>query len=195
MQKLALVLRSKMPVLAAVATVALILSIGTNARGSLHDAWRMLYIPSTSPLFADTRTITHSIDCLLSGQDPYIVRSFDPWSRAYNYPPIWLNARYLGITSRSTNAVATIFALATVFASLLLFRAKTWVSAVIVFFAVASRPVLLAVERGNNEQVIFASLVVGFFLIEHQGPRLKSLFTGLLIVLLTILKIYPVVAA
>ena len=26
-----------------------------------------------TPLFADTRTITHSIDCLLNGQDPYVV--------------------------------------------------------------------------------------------------------------------------
>jgi hypothetical protein len=184
-----------MPVLAAVITIVTLLGIGTYMRGNVADAWQMIRIPSISPLFADTRTITNSIDCLLTGQDPYTVRSFDPWHRLYNYPPIWLQARYLGVTSRSTNLIGTMLALIMAGACLLLFRAKTLVSAFIIFFAMTSRAVLFAVERGNTDQLIFSLLVFGFFLIDRQQAKLKSLFTGLLIGLLTILKIFPVVTA
>ncbi len=184
-----------MPVLAAVITIATLLGIGTFLRGDLTNAWQMIRIRSLRPLFADTRTITNSIDCLLAGQDPYTVRSFDPWNRVYNYPPIWLKARYLGVTSRSTNLIGTMLALGTVGACLLLFRAKTRASAFIIFFAMTSRAVLFAVERGNTDQLVFSLLVFGLFLIDRQRAEVKSLFTGLLIGLLTILKIYPVATA
>jgi Glycosyltransferase family 87 len=188
-------MHSRMPVLAAVITIVTLLGIGTYMRGNVTDAWQMIRIPSISPLFADTRTITNSIDCLLTGRDPYTVRSFDPWHRLYNYPPIWLQARHLGVTSRSTNLIGTMLALTMAGACLLLFRAKSWVSAFIIFFAMTSRAVLFAVERGNTDQLIFSLLVFGLFLIDRQQAKLKSLFTGLLIGLLTILKIFPVVAA
>jgi hypothetical protein len=188
-------LQSRMPVLVAVITIATLLCIGTYTRGNVTNAWRIAGIPSTNPLFADTRTITNSIDCLLAGQDPYVVRSFDPFHRVYNYPPIWLKARYLGITSRSTNLTGITLALITTAACLLLFRVKTWLSAFIVFFALTSKAALFAVERGNTDQLIFSLLVFGFFLIDRQRAKLRSLFTGVLIGLLTVLKIYPLVTA
>ncbi len=199
MRKFAGPLISRIPVLVAVATLLLILRIGTLKHGSLEAAWRPLHIPSTSPGFMDTRTVTHSIDCLLAGENPYFVRSYDPWHRLYNYPPIWLDLRYLGVTSRSTNFLGITLALLLVGSSLLLFRAKTWLAAAFVFLALISRAILFGLERGNIDQLIFASLVFGFFLIDrqqsHRTASLNELFSALLIVLLTILKIYPVVGA
>ena len=194
MHKYSVLLRSKLPVLAAVAAILVILSLGTHTRGSLRAAWGKLQDYPMTPLFADTRTITHSIDCLLDGQDPYVVRTFDPWHRLYNYPPIWLDARYLGVTSRSSNFIGAAMAFATVSALLLLFNARSWPSAIIIFFAVISRSVLFAVERGNTDQIIFFLLVFGLLLIDRQKNGLKPFFKGLLIVLLTVLKIYPVAA-
>jgi Glycosyltransferase family 87 len=194
LQKYSVLLRSRLPVLAAVAAILVILSLGTHRRGSLGAAWGKLQDDPLTPLFADTRTITHSIDCLLSGQDPYFVRTFDPWHRLYNYPPIWLDARYLGVTSHSSNFIGAMMAFATASTLLLLFKARSWLSAIIIFFAVISRSVLFAVERGNTDQVIFFLLVFGLFLIDRQESRLKPFFKGLLVVLLTVLKIYPVAA-
>jgi hypothetical protein len=184
-----------MPVLAAVATIVIVLGIGTYTRGTVADAWHLFRMPSLTPLFADTRGITHSIDCLLAGQDPYKVGSFDPWHRLFNYPPIWLQLRHLGITSRSSNLIGTMMAIITAGACLLLFRAKTWSSAFIIFFALTSRTTLFAVERGNVDQFIFSLLIFGFFWIDRQRAELRSLFSGLLIGLLTVLKIYPVVTS
>ncbi len=152
----------------------------------------MLRVPALSPRFADTRAVTDAIDCFLAGQDPYTVRSFDPWHRVLDYPPIWLDLRYLGVTSRSSDLAGVILAVMLVGALLLLLRATRWVSAVAIFFAVLSVPVLLAVERGNTDIVIFSLLVFGFFLIGPLKDGVRSFFTALLIVLLTVLKIYPI---
>ena len=195
MHKSLSILRTRLPVLAAFAAVAITLLVGIHLRGSLSGAWQMLHIPALSPSFADTRTITHSIDCLLSGQDPYTVRSFDPWHRLYNYPPVWLDLRYLGVTSRTTNLLGSLLAIMTGSALLLLFRARTWMGALVVFFATTSAAVLFAVERGNNDQVIFFLLVVGLFLIDQTKISLRPALKSALVVILTILKIFPVVAA
>jgi hypothetical protein len=155
----------------------------------------MLEIPSTTPLFADTRTVTDSIDCLARGQDPYVTRACDPWHRLYNYPPIWLDARFLGVASRSSNFIGTGLSILSVCVLLLLFNARSWISALIIFLAVVSPSLLFAVERGNIDQLIFFLLVIGFFWIEHRRALSSVYFSGLLIVLLTVLKIYPIVAA
>lgn len=189
------ILSERLAVLAAVAAVILALCVGVHLHGSLSAAWKMFGLPALSPLFADTRTITHSIDCLQSGQDPFLVRTFDPWRRLYNYPPIWLDLRYLGVTSRSSNLLGSVLALMTVIAFLLLFRARTWLTSVIVFLAVPSKAILFAVERGNTDQLIFFLLVVGFFLIDRQKTAVRNTLKSVLIVCLTVLKIFPVVAA
>ena len=180
MQRHSGLLLSKLPVVAAVVALLILMCLSPFFR--------------TSPPFADTRTITHSIDCVLAGQDPYVVRTFDPWNRVYNYPPIWLDARYLGVASRSSNFIGTMMAVAMAGTLLVLFNARTWLSATIIFFAVLSRPVLFAMARGNTDQIVFFLLVFGLFWIARQRTDLKSPLKVTLIVLLTILKIYPVAA-
>ena len=194
MHKYVSILRSRLPVIAGVAVVALAILVGTYTRGSVSGAWQMLRVPALSPLFADTRTMTHSIDCLLSGQDPYTVRSFDPWNRTYNYPPIWLDLRFLGVTSHSSILLGMAFAVMTISAFLLLLRTQIWASSAIIFFAVTSRSVLFAIERGNTDEVIFFLLVFSFFVIGRLKPEVRTFLNGTLIVLLTVLKIFPVAA-
>lgn len=195
MQKLAYLFRDKLPVLCAIGVVVSALGVGVHLHGDLSGAWNRIHIPANSPLFSDTRGFTHAIDCVIHGQNPYTVSSFDPWHRLYNYPPVWLLARYLGISSGSSNLIGFVFAVAGISAYLFLFNARTLLSGMIVFFAVASHCVLLSIERGNSDQIVFFLLVFGFFFIHRQRPEYLSRLTGVLIVLLTILKIYPIAAA
>jgi len=188
-------LRSRIPVILTYVFILATLAIGTVVRGGLDKAWMIFGIPALKPYFADTRGITHAIDCLLSGQNPYYVNTFDPWHRYFNYPPIWLSLRHLGVTSATSNLLGTLFGLLMASACIFLFRAKTLLSAAIVFFTLTTWSVLFALERGNNDQVIFASLIFGLVFIERQRPERRLGLTGLLIVLLTVLKIYPFVAS
>jgi Glycosyltransferase family 87 len=194
MQNVAASLRSKLPVLSALAIVLVALSVGVSLRGDLHGAWNMIRIPSNTPFFSDTRGFTHAIDCVLHGQDPYTVSTYDPWHRLYNYPPAWLQARHLGITSRSSNLIGIVLAALAICAYVVLFNARTAVSAAIVLLALTSRCVLLAVERGNTDQGVFFLLVLGFFLIDRQRPELRTRLTALLISSLTVIKLYPIAA-
>jgi hypothetical protein len=194
-QNFASLFRYILPVLCAIGVVVLALGVGVRLHGDLSGAWNRIHIPANSPNFSDTRGFTHAIDCVIHGQNPYTVSSFDPWHRLFNYPPVWLLARYLGVSSSSSNLIGFAFAVAGISAYLFLFNARTLLSGFIVFLTVASRCVLLSIERGNTDQVVFFFLVFGFFFIHRQRPELLSRLTGVLIVLLTILKIYPIVAA
>lgn len=194
MRRASAVFVSRLPVLLGAFAVTLILGVGTQVRGSLAAAWRLFRIPSLHPLFADTRTITHSIDCVQAGGDPYVSRSFDPWHRLYNYPPIWLQLGHLGINSRSSNWIGFLLILLTIGAFLCLFRTRGWVSSGIAFLAVTCWPVLYCMERGNNDLVVFGFIVFGYFLLERVQEPWRWRGRAALIVFLTVLKIYPVAA-
>lgn len=187
-------LRTRLPTLCALMTVVLLLLLGVHLRGSAAGAWRMLGVAALSPSFADTLTVTQSIDCVRAGVDPYETKECDPFHRLYNYPPIWLSLRYAGVSSRSTSILAGAMAGMTFAALLVLFRSERRLTGILIFFGVLSPPVLLAVERGNIDQVVFSVLVVGIFWIEGRLRRGRPAAMGLLVVLLTILKVYPIAA-
>ncbi len=154
----------------------------------------MLGVAAWSPSFADARLITQSIDCVRVGVDPYEVKECDAFHRLYNYPPIWLSLRYAGVSSRSTSILAGAMVGMTFAALLVLFRAERRLSGILIFCGALSPPVLLAVERGNIDLVVFSLLVLGVFWIEGQVGRERPAAIGLLVVLLTILKVYPIAA-
>lgn len=195
MLEVASFVRSRLPVIAALAILLGGLTLGVHRYHHLPQAWEAFGLPALNIDFADTRTITHSIDCLLSGRDPYVERSFDPWHRLYNYPPIWLQLRHLGVRSTTTKWIGGLFAAAFFGSCFALFRARNWITGGIIFLALLSWPVLFALERGNNDLVIFSILTAGALWIERRGRRFVVLKRALLIVLMTVLKIYPVVTA
>ena len=187
------ILLTRLPVIAALLIVLGGLAIGVHRYHHLPQAWQAFGVPALNFDFADTRTITHSIDCVLSGRDPYVDRSFDPWHRLYNYPPIWLQLRHLGVRSTSTRWVAGFFWAAFFCSCLALFRARNWITAATILLALLSWPVLFALERGNTDLLIFAMLTLGALWMARGGRLVSTLWQGVLIVVLTILKIFPVV--
>jgi hypothetical protein len=77
-------------------------------------------------------------------------------------------------------------------ALLVLFSVRSWTGALLVFLALTSRPILFAIERGNVDLVIFSLLVFGFFLIEQQRDEFKQFSEATLIVILVVLKLFPI---
>ena len=194
MRKIRSFLRSRTPVLLALLVLVGGLAIGFHWYHDLPTAWHIFRVPSLSPDFADTRTVTHHIDCLLKGRDPYVDGSCSPWHLPYNYPPIWLELWHLGVNSSTTNLMGGLLAAMFFTASLSLFRARNWVTGTAVFLALLSWPVLFALERGNTDLAIFSILTLGGLWIGCSRERFIATKQTLLIVVLTVLKIYPVVA-
>jgi hypothetical protein len=188
-------LYARLPIVAAVIVFCSLVGLSRFFLKSDVYAWQLFQVQKAVPLYLDTITVTRSIDCVLAGQDPYTAWSFDPLHRLYNYPPIWLDMRYLGITSRSTGALALTFALMTLAALWALLKSTNLQTALLIFFAVASGGVLFAIERGNTDQVVFALLVFGLLHAMRKQAGTRTILVALLIVVLTVLKIYPVVAA
>jgi hypothetical protein len=181
--------------IAAILALLLVLTgliVGTHTHGSVTAAWESIGVSSTSPLFSDLHTVTNSIDAVKAGQDPYVVRTFDPWHRLYNYPSIWLDLRFLGITSRDTVAIGILFALSTTCVYFFLFRTRSVFNTILALLALVSMPALTVIERGNIDEVVFGLLVFGY-LLAHRFNK-SGWLTGraILIVLMTMLKIYPI---
>jgi hypothetical protein len=187
--------RSKLAVLLAAVFVLMALRAGFWGIHGPRGIVDKLYVRAMSPSFADTRTVTHSIDAVLNHADPYVVRTYDPWHRVYNYPPIWLELRHLSIDSRSTNALGVLFGVLTFTALLLIFRPKDVLSSILVFLAATSPALMFAVERGNIDQVIFFLLIAWVLLDSRLAPKICEVSTSLMVVFLTVLKVFPIAAA
>lgn len=174
--------------------LTLILS-GYAITGNLRSAWRGIGVPSMAPAFADARSITHSIDCFEHGRDPYVDWGCDPWGRPYNLPPIWLALGKVGVDSSSTNIIGFGLILS-VFASFyLMLGTRTPFSEIIAFFAMLSPAVLLGMERGNTDLVIFVLLVLGMRACAQLPGPMRLPLTSFLIASLSVLKLYPLAAS
>jgi hypothetical protein len=177
-----------------IALGSIILFCETIIQGDLAGAWGTFGVPAISPTFADVRTITHSIECKENGHNPYLTGECDPWGRRYNYPPIWLELGKFSIGPATTNIVGLFVASLFLFTLLILTNLFRWPSAVIMVLASLSPPILLGLERGNTDLVIF-SLVCFLFYLSDPASRSYSTVIGVGVVLLTALKVYPVALA
>ena len=149
--------------------------------------WQALGLPSMSPAFADLRTVQGALATLAEGGDPRIANPGDPWGRAFNYPPVWLaiaRALRLGSETAYLGFVGIYLSLYIAASTWLLHRFPSWV----LLLACLSGAVLLGIERGNTDLLIFA-LVLGAAAWTNPWGRAG------LIVLGTVLKLYPLMLA
>lgn len=131
------------------------------------------------------RTVQAALVATAQGLDPQIENFADPWNRKMNYPSPWI---WIAKTFNfQTEINYLLFVSVTVLAYLyvcgaIMFRCGSlWLLPLI--FSGGS---LLAVERGNNDLVVFLLL----FIAAHASSRLRPLP----LLLATALKLYPIVA-
>jgi hypothetical protein len=129
------------------------------------------------------RTIQGAIFSDSQGLNPQIRNPGDPWERTMNYPEIWLQiARALKFETESNFMVwnllvISVFLMACAY---ILLKSPDLKSLI----AICSTSTLLAIERGNNDLLIFSLLA---------GSIIVGGFSGKIYLLLGIvLKIYPI---
>ncbi len=158
-----------------------------------YEFWRYLRVPTMFPAFADMRVITSGFECYRLGYEVLVENPCDPWHRPTNYPRIWMAFAPLGLDQSHTILLGIFFALLFFIMVFLIIRHLNYSEALIYSIALCSPSVMLAVERGNNDLIIFAILSISLLLINKQKPfwRLVSYSA---ILLAAILKLYPIFA-
>ncbi|HXT79801.1 MAG TPA: hypothetical protein VN702_09560, partial [Acetobacteraceae bacterium] len=106
--------------------------------------------------FLDTHAIVAAIQCHSAGIDVYATNPCDVLGRPHVYSPLWLRADVLPVTARWTPYVGLAFGGLFLTSLTLLPQVRGRTGAVIMILASVSPSVLFAMERGNNDLLVFA---------------------------------------
>jgi hypothetical protein len=154
-----------------------------------YDAWGRLGIPPMNPnlWFADLRSVTSAWDCVSRGEPLMPVNPCDSWGRPTIYPDVWLLPRHVGLGEEHTVVLGLLILALFFLAALAVVPAGASVKAGAVYGAALCSPaVMLGVERGNVDVLLFALLVLAVLLAARPLASAAVLLLG------AVLKLYPV---
>jgi hypothetical protein len=176
--------------------LAIYLSLAAGGAPDAYQlAWWHLRVPALDRTFGDLRTITHGVECMERGIDPYIVNPCDPWWRPVNYPPIWLKLFELaGVGPGITRALGVVIDVTFVAAAMAFLGNRPNWQGLVYGIALISPAVMMGIERGNNDYLMFALVVAGLFL-SLSGQVARRAAGSAFLVAAVILKLFPVFSA
>lgn len=154
-----------------------------------EKTWLLWNVPVISPYLADARLITAAAESHAQGYDPLISNPRDPWGRPLNYPRVWQLLFSLGLDQTDTIYFGVIFA-ALFFSGVFLItknidQSTAWVMTCATF----SPAVLLGLERGNTDLLVFFLLAFAVY-----ATKKSRLVATVAIGLSFVLKLYPIFA-
>ena len=155
-------------------------SIFLNGWGS---TWSAIGHPPMQPVFADMRTVQGGLISEAQGLDARRANPGDPWARRMNYPTIWLDIGRAFKFDKETNFLAFCIAMVSVFVMSGIHLLRRHGSPHLCL-GLLSSSTLLAIERGNNDLLVFCLVYVTVLQLSGRGYWLPFL-------LACGLKIYP----
>lgn len=177
-------------------TLLLLILLGCAALASsfvfhgYERTWSSLGIYPLSPYFSDARVITASAEAKALGFDPMVYNPLLPKGVVMDYPRIWQLLFHLGIDQKDTIYFEAVF-VSLFFLGVFLFAGEiNQPIAVALACGVFSPAVLLGIERGNNDLVIFFLLALSLMVI-----RKSTVASAGVIAFAFVLKLFPVFAA
>lgn len=180
--------------LVVVGVVALCLAAVAVARAAWGmDLWPYLGVKSAPTLFFDARNVGAAADCWAQGYDPLYENPCDPWERVIVYPRVWVLFHFLGFTQDRTLLFGWIFVGLFLLSLLWLAGRLSLGHGAVVAAAVASPAVMLAIERGNVDILLFALFVVAVFAWQARD-RVTPFLSPALIVTAAVAKFYALFA-
>jgi hypothetical protein len=166
--------------LAVILWPALLLQLGV----AFHTQW-----------FLDSYAILAANDAVRSGADVTQANALDLLNRPHVYSDWWLGLRWLGLTRADNFLFGGTGVLAAMIVAFLTVRPRTNREALLLAAVLLSPPFLLAMQRANNDLVIFTLVGVAALGVARGtgGGRLACF--GAAVVLAAGLKYYPLAAA
>lgn len=177
------------PVRAALGALLVLVHMGVII-GGLTGAWQQTFldlrVPAMTQPFGDFRTIPAAVESAKQGLDPMISNPADIRGRPLNYPRVWLLigrpfSGEIGIIAAGL-LLALLFSLA---AGWLVAIQRTTAASLAICAVALSSSTWLALERGNNDLLVFALIALALYI--------PWRYRGALIGLAAILKVFPVV--
>jgi hypothetical protein len=156
--------------------------------------WPDVGVPGGTGLyFLDLRFFTSAWECIRAGTDVWPTNPCDPLTRPYVYPRLWNVPAPLGLAQEHTVRLGYLL-IAGFFASALLAMGRAGLLDGLVWLvALCSPAVMLGVERGNPDLLIFPLVVAAVLLlnVRHTAARIAA---HAVLLLAAVLKLYPVLA-
>jgi len=183
---------NKNRLLAAVVVAALLALIIIQITCKTTVAYKGLAFP-----FGDLTGISSASECMKAGINPYLENPIDPFGRKFNYPPIWLHLADSFHFDRN-DVVPVGLTLIFLFAvtACFLFKVKNVKQSLFFLAFFFSPPVLLLLERGNSDSVLFmlvAFMTIYLPKIRRLNPQVRLYISAAIIWLSSVLKLYPMV--
>jgi hypothetical protein len=144
--------------------------------------------------FADTQSLTSAWDCTRRGEPVLAENPCDPLGRPANYPSLWMKLTFLGLGLDDSVEVGVAIGLLFLASLFVLAGPLTLLEGAVWSLLVVSPSVMLGVERGNADILLFALCVAAVTAIASRPAAARAAGVALL-ELAAMLKLFPIFAA
>lgn len=154
------------------------------------NLWAYVGVPHMKPLFADLHAILAAAECSDKGLNVFVTNPCDALGRVHVYGSLWLHVNRLGVNPSHLMMLGMLIDLIFMAFAVFLINPRSSKHAAIACLILFSPALTLALERANNDLIIFVLTVLSATLISFRH-RLAILSSLCLIYLSSLLKIYP----
>jgi hypothetical protein len=158
-----------------------------------RSEWQVFWVPDLLPPFVDMASLTSAWECTRDGVEVLPSNPCDPFGRPANYPKLWLLPAPLGLGQESTVALGITTGVLFFGSFLLLIGGATIGEGIVYGIALISPAVMLGVERGNADFIVFAILVAVVLLFRARAAWVRVAAHAVLL-LAAMLKLFPAFA-
>ncbi len=137
--------------------------------------WVATGIGEANRPFMDLYGILAACDALRAGVDPFLPNNFDPYHRPHHYTEWWFGLGHLGLTRADTLWLGYTLLVVTLVAAVAIVRPRTGREGWALFLLLVSPAFLLAVNRTNNDLVVFVLICLGLFCFRREAGHWRAL--------------------
>ncbi len=144
--------------------------------------------------FLDSYIILAANDAVAAGLNPFDPIPFDRLGRGHVYSEWWLELGRLGLTRADNFLFGSVCVLGFISVGIASVRPRSFPQAAWAALLMLSPPFLFAVNRANNDLVIFILIGIPLLLLRGPPASWKPLLLAGVLIIATGLKYYPIVA-
>ncbi|HEX8372080.1 MAG TPA: hypothetical protein VF585_04825 [Chthoniobacterales bacterium] len=177
-----------------------VFTLASTSSRTIHKIWQLGTAGySMWPPFADLRPILISCDVYRNSGwnwswEAIKIHSETIGIPTYNYPTAWLTLAHLGLGESDLRWMGSLFCFSFCICFFLLFRNFPLPHLFGVLGMAISPPVLLAVERGNSDLLIFSLVFCCVYLFANAKSVPGRMIAQICLLLPAALKLYPIFA-